>query len=118
MRDCLFCTIAHKEKPATLRYEDDQVVAFDDIAPKATVHILVVPKRHIASTAEMTDADEPLIGHMVNSAKHLAESLGIADDGYRLILNTRAHGGQVIDHIHLHLLGGQPLGPMVQSQVQ
>ncbi len=112
MDNCLFCSIAAGEK-GTLRYQDDAVVAFDDIAPKAPVHILIVPKKHIESVATLADGDEQLVGHMVRIAKQLAEERKIADDGYRLVLNTRKHGGQVVDHIHLHLLGGQPLGHMV-----
>ncbi len=112
MHDCLFCSIAAGEK-GPLRFEDDAVAAFDDIAPKAPVHILIVPKRHIESVAALTDGDEPLVGRMVRTAQRLAEDLGIADDGYRLVFNTRNHGGQIVDHIHLHLLGGQPLGRMV-----
>lgn len=110
---CLFCAIAAGEKGTEFRYEDETVVAFDDIHPKAPTHVLIVPKAHIPSAAELTDADERLVGHMVRIASDLAEELGIADDGYRLVFNTRAHGGQEIDHIHLHLLGGRTLGSMV-----
>ena len=112
MNDCLFCSIAAGQK-GTLRYEDDTVAAFDDIHPKAPVHILIVPKKHIESTATLEDSDELVAGHMIRVAQKLAEELQIAQNGYRLIFNTRNHGGQVVDHIHLHLLGGQPLGHMV-----
>lgn len=112
MDNCLFCSIAAGQK-GTLRYQDDAVAAFDDIAPKAPVHILIVPKKHIESVATLEDGDEQLVGHLVATAKQLAEELKIAADGYRLVFNTRQHGGQVVDHIHLHLLGGQPLGHMV-----
>ncbi len=113
MSDCLFCSLASGTGSAVYRHQDDQVAAFNDIAPKAPVHVLVVPKKHIASVAELEPDDEQLIGHLVRTAKELAESLGIAADGYRLVFNTRAHGGQEIEHLHLHLLGGRPLGTMV-----
>ena len=113
MNNCLFCKIAQGELKTTFRYEDGQIVAFNDIHPKAPVHVLIVPKTHIASIAEMGEPDERLIGHMHYVAKQIAEELDIAENGYRLIFNTRAHGGQEIDHVHLHLLGGQRLGSMV-----
>ncbi|MBI4032413.1 histidine triad nucleotide-binding protein [Candidatus Berkelbacteria bacterium] len=111
--DCLFCSIASGEKNVPFRYEDEQAVAFDDIAPKAPTHILIVPKTHLPSVAEMTDADERLVGHLAYIAKQLAEEQGIAEDGYRVLFNTRTHAGQSVDHIHLHLLGGRQLGAMV-----
>ena len=110
---CIFCGIAKKESPANLEYEDEEIVAFWDINPKAKVHILIVPKRHIQSITELVDEDAPLIGKMVLVAKKLAEKKGIADQGYRLVFNAGKHSGQVVDHIHLHLLGGGPMGSMV-----
>lgn len=112
-KTCLFCKISADHLPSEKHYEDDLVFAFSDIHPKAKVHILIVSKKHISSVAEMTEGDEGIIGHMVKIAKELAEKLNIASDGYRLVFNTRAHGGQAVDHIHLHLLGGQRLGTMV-----
>jgi histidine triad (HIT) family protein len=97
----------------SFKYEDELVVAFDDIAPKAPVHVLIVPKKHIVSTATLEDGDEQIAGHMIRTAQKIAEQLSIAEKGYRLVFNTRNHGGQVVDHIHLHLLGGQRLGSMV-----
>lgn len=96
-----------------MQYEDDLVVAFKDIAPKAPVHVLIVPKKHIVSTATLEDGDEKIVGHMIRTAQKVAEQLNIAENGYRLVFNTRQHGGQIVDHIHLHLLGGQRLGSMV-----
>lgn len=110
--DCLFCAIANNEKPSHKRYEDGLVIAFDDINPKAKYHVLIVPRKHIESVATMEEGDDKIAGHMIHIAKTIAQNLGIADDGYRLVINTRSHGGQIIDHIHLHLLGGQRLGPM------
>ena len=110
MANCLFCSIAAGEKETSLLYEDSHVVAFHDIRPKAPVHILIVPKQHIGSTAEISEADERIAGHIIRVASSLAEKLGIAEDGY---FNTREHGGQEIDHLHLHLVGGRRLGSMV-----
>lgn len=115
MENCLFCSIAGEKTETQLIYKDDQVVAFADIDPKAPVHILIVPKKHIASTAELQEADEQLVGQLVFAAKKIAAEEGIEEDGYRLVFNTKSHGGQIIDHIHLHLLGGQKLGSMVWS---
>lgn len=113
MDNCLFCDISQGKKPSTKRFEDDLVFAFDDIHPRAKIHVLIVPKQHIASVAELKEGDEKIAGHMIRIAQKLAEDLGIAPDGYRLVFNTRSHGGQIIDHIHLHLLGGQKLASMV-----
>lgn len=113
MDNCLFCKISSGQTKAMFRYEDELVAAFDDIAPKAPVHVLIVPKKHIESTATLEDSDEQVAGHMIRTAQKIAEEMGIADNGYRLVFNTRHHGGQVVDHIHLHLLGGQRLGSMV-----
>lgn len=112
MDQCIFCGIGKKESPANLEYEDKDVVAFWDINPKAKVHLLIVPKKHIRSVTELKDEDAPLIGKMVMVAKKLAEKKGIADDGYRLVFNAGKHSGQIVDHIHLHLLGGGPMGRM------
>ena len=104
---CLFCGIAIKDVPATRLYEDDEVLAIRDIAPKAPTHILLIPRRHIASALELTDADGPLLGRMFAVAADLARSEGIAEDGYRLISNVGRWGGQSVDHLHLHLMGGR-----------
>lgn len=109
---CLFCDIAAKTKPADIVYEDEQAIAFTDIAPKSPVHILIVPKKHLASVDEIEAMHEPLIGHLIWVAKEIAREKSINESGYRLVFNTRNHAGQIIDHVHLHLLGGAPLGPM------
>jgi len=112
MDNCIFCGIASGASPANIEYQDDEVVAFWDIDPKAPTHILIVPKKHISSVTELQEGDENLIGHMVLAAKMLAEKKGISEDGYRLVFNAGKHSGQVVDHIHLHLLGGKILGGM------
>ena len=104
---CIFCKIASGDSPAQIVYRDDLVTAFRDIHPIASTHILVIPNRHIASVNELEAGDEPLIGHMVMVAKGLAVQEGVAEKGYRLIINTGAHAGQTILHLHLHLIAGK-----------
>lgn len=104
--DCIFCKIVAGEIPSTQVYRDEQVTAFRDINPAAPVHVLIVPNRHIASVNDLTAEDEPLIGHLFSVAKQIAAEEGIAESGYRLIINTGPDGGQVVFHLHLHLLGG------------
>ena len=104
---CLFCQIAANDLPATRLYEDDDVLAIRDIAPRAPTHILLISRRHIASALELTDADGPILGRMFAVAADLARSEGIADDGYRLISNVGRWGGQSVDHLHIHLMGGR-----------
>lgn len=106
---CLFCRIAAGEIPAKLVYEDDDVVAFRDINPQAPTHILIIPRRHIASVNDLEAGDAELVGRLYLVARELAEREGIAQSGYRLVLNTGPGAGQTVDHIHLHLLGGRPL---------
>jgi histidine triad (HIT) family protein len=111
--DCIFCKIASGEIPATVVADDGELMAFPDIHPRAPVHLLIIPKAHVMrSVADMTPGQEALLGRMIALAKKLAEDQGIADDGYRLVFNVRHHGGQEVDHVHLHVLGGQPLGPL------
>lgn len=110
--DCLFCKIAAGEVPATTVYEDREVVAFNDIRPVAPVHVLVVPRKHIVSVAELGDEDVALVGTMITRARSIAEAQGIAGPGYRLVFNVRDHGGQIVDHLHLHIIGGKKLGSM------
>ncbi len=109
---CLFCRISTKSLPADVVWEDDDVIAFKDIHPKAPVHVLVIPKKHITSLADVREEDQELLGKLLLTVKEVAEELGIEEDGYRTVINTRHHGGQDVDHIHVHLLGGEPLGPM------
>lgn len=110
--ECLFCKIAEGTIPSTVVYADDEVVAFNDIHPVAPVHVLIVPRRHVASVAELADGDARLVESMITRARAIAEEKGIAGSGYRLVFNVRDHGGQVVDHLHLHLIGGKKLGPM------
>lgn len=109
----IFEKIIHGELPADIVYRDEQVTAFRDIRPAAPTHILIVPNRAIPTVNDVQPDDEPLLGHMIYVAKLLAEREGIAQDGYRLIINCNQHGGQEVFHLHLHLIGGRPLGPMV-----
>lgn len=111
----LFERIINKEIPATIVHQDERVTAFRDIHPRAPVHILVVPTKPIPTANDIEDGDEALIGHMFTVARDLARREGIAEDGYRLIINCNRHGGQEVYHLHLHLLGGKPLGPMVSA---
>jgi histidine triad (HIT) family protein len=106
--DCIFCKIVRKEIPATFLAEDDAIVVFKDIKPSAPVHCLVVPRRHVASVASITEADRDIVFGMVTAAKRVAEDLKLT--GYKLVFNVGREGGQIIDHLHLHLLGGWKLG--------
>ena len=105
---CLFCAIAAGEIPSTQVHADDLVVAFRDIAPHAPTHILLIPRRHIASAADLTEADGPLLGRLFAVSAGIARREGIAEGGYRLISNVGRWGGQTVDHLHLHLMGGRP----------
>ena len=108
--DCLFCKISKKEIPAKIVFEDETLVAIEDINPAAPVHILIMPKEHIASLAEITGDDEPLLGHIQSVASTLASQLQLADPGYRLVNNCGEQGGQTVLHLHYHLLGGRHFG--------
>jgi histidine triad (HIT) family protein len=105
--DCLFCRIVAGEIPSTKVHEDDQIIAIRDIAPRAPTHILLMPRRHIASALDLTEADSPLVGHMFAVAADLARSEEIAEAGYRLVSNVGRWGGQSVDHLHVHLMGGR-----------
>jgi histidine triad (HIT) family protein len=107
--DCVFCKIASGEIPAKIIYRDDEVFAFPDINPVTPVHILVLPIKHIASLAEMKDKETPLVGKMVRAANQIAREQGIAKSGYRLTINSGADAGQLVPHLHIHLMGGRPL---------
>ena len=109
MTDCIFCKIAQKEIPTELLYEDEDVIAFNDIAPKSPVHILIVPKKHIDSVNNLEEENKELLGELVLVAKDIAKEKGISETGYRLIFNTGRDAGQTVDHIHLHLMGGEKL---------
>ena len=105
--ECIFCGIVSGEVSAKKVYEDDDVVAFEDIRPQAPVHILIIPKRHIATVNELTESDAQLVGRLVLVAKRIAAERGVAERGYRLVLNCNRDSGQEVFHIHLHLLGGR-----------
>ena len=108
VESCLFCRIAAGTIPSERVREDDLVIAFRDIAPRAPTHILLIPRRHIASAADLTEADAPLLGRLFAVAAGIARSEGIADGGYRLVSNVGRWGGQTVDHLHVHLMGGRP----------
>ena len=116
MDECLFCKIVKGEIPSTLVYQDEQVLAFRDINPVAPTHILVIPRKHILNINDVSTDDEQLLGHMLTVVKPIAEQEGITESGYRLIINCNQHGGQEVYHLHLHLVGGRPLGRMLQPQ--
>lgn len=112
----LFEKIIAGEIPANIVYEDELVVAFRDISPLAPTHILIVPRKAIPTVNDLTAEDEAVAGRMMHVAAKLAANEGIAEDGYRLIINCNNHGGQEIYHLHMHLVGGRPLGPMLKHQ--
>lgn len=113
MNNCLFCKIINKEIPSKIVYEDSNITAFEDIDPQAPIHLLIVPKKHIDTIDHLQPEDEKLVGKLIFAAQKIARKKGIAQNGYRLVFNVKEHGGQFVDHIHLHLLGGQKLGTMV-----
>jgi histidine triad (HIT) family protein len=112
MTDCIFCKIVAGEIPGERVYEDEQVVAFDDINPLAPVHVLIVPRAHVATLDELADPPPGLGRAVLRAAAEIARQRGIADDGYRLVANCKRHGGQEVFHVHFHLMGGRQLGPM------
>ena len=109
MSECIFCRIIQKQIPARIVYEDESVVAFEDINPQAPVHILVIPKKHIPTALDIGPEDHSLIGHIFTTAGNIARERGIADSGFRLVMNTNPDSGQEVYHIHLHMLGGRPM---------
>jgi len=110
MATCIFCRIAAGEVPADVVYQDDSVVAFRDITPRAPTHLLVIPRKHIPSLCDIGPLDEALVGHIVQVAAQLAGSEGIAESGFRVVANCGPQAGQSVDHVHFHLLGGRVLG--------
>ena len=106
--DCIFCRIAAGEIPSKKAYEDDEVLGFHDINPQAPVHVLFIPKRHVATVNDIPDGDL-VAGKLVLAARKTAKELGVAENGYRLVMNCNKDGGQVVFHLHLHLMGGRPL---------
>ena len=109
MSNCLFCKIINEEIPTKLLYEDEYVVAFNDINPQAPLHYLVIPKKHIATLNDLKPEDEALIGKMYLAAKHLVDRAGAAEDGYRTVMNCGELAGQTVFHIHLHVLAGRSM---------
>jgi histidine triad (HIT) family protein len=110
MADCLFCKLINRDIPATIVYEDDRVLAFNDVNPQASTHVLVVPKRHVATLNDLTADDDAMVGELVRRAAALAKERGISAGGFRTVFNTNRDAGQTVFHIHLHLLGGRSLG--------
>ena len=109
MEGCPFCRVAAGTAPASVVFADDEVVAFHDIAPRAPVHVLVIPRRHIASLGHASPGDRDLLGKLLAAAAEAARQTGIAASGYRVVANTGAEGGQTVAHLHLHVLGGRPM---------
>ena len=110
MNDCLFCKIIGGEIPADIVFQTDTVIAFRDINPQAPTHILIIPGRHISTVNDITDEDTQLVGSLFTAAREIAAQEGLADDGYRVVMNCGEGAGQSVFHIHLHLLGGRALG--------
>lgn len=109
MMACLFCKIANGEVPANILYQDDNLVAFEDINPQAPHHKIIIPRKHIATLNDLQKEDNLLIGQMVQVATELAKDLNLSDSGYRVVMNCNAGGGQTVFHVHLHLLGGRQM---------
>ena len=107
--ECIFCRIVAGKVPSDIIYQDEDFLAFRDILPKAPTHVLIIPKAHITSVAELTEGQQKLAGRLIIIAKHLAEKEGIAKKGYRLVINCGSEGGQLVPHLHLHLIGGRKL---------
>lgn len=109
MSNCLFCKIVNREIPGSIVYEDDRVLAFNDINPQAPTHVLLIPKRHIATLNDLQPGDDQIVGELVRRAAAIAEERGIAAGGFRTIINTNRDAGQTVLHIHLHLIGGRSM---------
>lgn len=109
MNGCLFCRIINREIPASIVYEDDRLLAVNDVNPQAPTHVLIVPKRHIACLNELTPDDDQMVGEIVRRAATIAKERGISTGGFRTVFNTNRDGGQTVFHIHLHLIGGRPM---------
>jgi histidine triad (HIT) family protein len=109
MSDCLFCNIIARQIPAKIVYEDERLLAFEDINPQAPLHVLVIPKLHVASLNDLTAGDDPLVGEMTRRAAAIARERGFSDRGFRTVFNTNSEAGQTVFHIHLHLLAGRSM---------
>jgi histidine triad (HIT) family protein len=110
MQDCIFCRIVRGEIPAKKVVENDDVLAFDDVNPVAPVHVVIVPKKHIPTLNDATDADENSLGALLLAAKSVAAKKGLSESGYRIVLNTMSGAGQVVFHVHMHVIGGRAFG--------
>ncbi len=110
--DCLFCKIANGDMDTSFFYEDELIVAFEDISPQAPVHILIIPKKHISTINELKPEDTELVGTLVLCARNIADKYGIKESGYRLLFNCNREGGQTVYHLHMHLIGGRQLGAL------
>ena len=109
MNDCIFCKIAEKKLPAKIVYEDNDAIAFDDINPQAPIHVLVIPKKHFSTLLDFSESDSPLLGRLVTVCRKIAEDRGIAHRGFRISTSCNPEGGQVVFHLHFHLLGGRQM---------
>src|SRR5947199_10367292 len=109
MADCLFCRIVARDVPASIVYEDERLIAFNDINPQAPVHVLIVPKKHVPTLTDLTAGEDALVGEMVRRAGAIASERGISAGGYRTVFNTNREAGQTVFHIHLHLIGGRSM---------
>ena len=109
VKDCIFCKIAEKEIAVPVNYEDETIIAFNDKNPQAPVHILIIPKKHIAKVSDLTDTADGLLSKMAMAANEIAKKNKVSDSGYRLIINCGKDGGQLVEHLHMHLLGGRQL---------
>jgi histidine triad (HIT) family protein len=107
--DCIFCNIVAGKIPSDIIYQDEEVIAFRDINPQSPVHLLVIPREHFTSLTNLTEEEKPLMGHMVIVANKLAKDEGISESGYRLVINCGRQGGQLVPHLHLHVIGGRQL---------
>lgn len=118
MDECIFCKIANGQSPAQVEFEDDKVIVFWDMQPLAPIHLLVVPKKHITSLTKCTEQDAEILGHMTLIATKIAHDKNLDDDGYRLVINQGVHGGQIVEHLHMHLIGGTQLGKMLTTEAK
>jgi histidine triad (HIT) family protein len=109
MSDCLFCKVRDGEIPADIIYENDDVLAFNDVNPQAPVHLLIIPKKHISTVNDVVDGDQVIMGKLFSAAKIIASQKGVSDDGYRLVVNCNEKAGQTVFHIHMHMLADRAL---------
>lgn len=112
LADCIFCNIASGESPATVEYKDDFVIGFRDVNPQAPVHIVLIPVFHKNGLADLDESDDEMLAHLFFGARAVAEKFNLNTDGYRIVINQGLNAGQVVDHLHMHILGGKELGPI------